>query len=60
MTLELRNVSKRFLGVMAVDHVSFEARTGEITGYLGPNGSQLAVERDTGAVSREIADLIQS
>jgi ABC-2 type transport system ATP-binding protein len=39
MTLELRNVTKRFPGVMAVDHVSFEARAGEITGYLGPNGS---------------------
>ena len=39
MKLELRNVSKRFTGVVAVDHVSFEARAGEITGYLGPNGS---------------------
>ena len=39
MTLELRNVSKRFTGILAVDNVSFEARAGEITGYLGPNGS---------------------
>ena len=39
MTLELRNVSKRFPGVLAVDNVSFSARAGEITGYLGPNGS---------------------
>ncbi len=38
-TLELRDVSKRYPGVLAVDHVSFEARGGEITGYLGPNGS---------------------
>jgi ABC-2 type transport system ATP-binding protein len=37
--LELRNVSKRFRGITAVDHVSFTARPGEITGYLGPNGS---------------------
>jgi ABC-2 type transport system ATP-binding protein len=37
--LELRNVSKRFSGIVAVDHVSFSARRGEITGYLGPNGS---------------------
>ncbi|WP_321475109.1 ABC transporter ATP-binding protein [uncultured Paludibaculum sp.] len=37
--LELRHVSKRFLGIAAVDGVSFTARTGEITGYLGPNGS---------------------
>ena len=39
MTLELRNVSKRFTGILAVDNVSFQARAGEITGYLGPNGS---------------------
>jgi ABC-2 type transport system ATP-binding protein len=37
--LELRNVTKRFRGVVAVDNVSFAARRGEITGYLGPNGS---------------------
>jgi ABC-2 type transport system ATP-binding protein len=39
MTLELRHVTKRFPGVLAVDDVSFHARCGEITGYLGPNGS---------------------
>jgi ABC-2 type transport system ATP-binding protein len=37
--LELRNITKRFLGIAAVDSVSFTARAGEITGYLGPNGS---------------------
>ena len=37
--LELRNVSKNFSGIAAVDNVSFSARRGEITGYLGPNGS---------------------
>jgi len=37
--LELRNLTKRFLGIAAVDDVSFTARAGEITGYLGPNGS---------------------
>jgi ABC-2 type transport system ATP-binding protein len=37
--LELRNVSKRFPGILAVDNVSFQAHAGEITGYLGPNGS---------------------
>jgi len=37
--LELHDVSKRFLGIPAVDHVSFRALPGEITGYLGPNGS---------------------
>ncbi len=37
--LELRSVTKRFPGALAVDCVSFTARPGEITGYLGPNGS---------------------
>ena len=37
--LELRNVSKHFSGIPAVDDVSFYARPGEVTGYLGPNGS---------------------
>jgi ABC-2 type transport system ATP-binding protein len=37
--LELQQVSKSFSGIHAVDRVSFQARPGEITGYLGPNGS---------------------
>lgn len=37
--LELRHVSKSFRGIPAVKDVSFQARPGEITGYLGPNGS---------------------
>jgi ABC-2 type transport system ATP-binding protein len=37
--LELRNVSKRYVGSLAVDKVSFRACPGEVTGYLGPNGS---------------------
>ena len=37
--LELRNVSKRYSGIPAVENVSFSARAGEVTGYLGPNGS---------------------
>jgi ABC-2 type transport system ATP-binding protein len=37
--LELRRVSKRFAGSLAVDDVSFRAAAGEVTGYLGPNGS---------------------
>lgn len=37
--LELCNVSKRFPAILAVDKVSFQANAGEITGYLGPNGS---------------------
>jgi ABC-2 type transport system ATP-binding protein len=39
LSLDLRNVSKRFSGIPAVDNVSFSASAGEITGYLGANGS---------------------
>ena len=37
--LEIHNLCKRFSGIVAVDKVSFQARPGEVTGYLGPNGS---------------------
>jgi ABC-2 type transport system ATP-binding protein len=37
--LELTGVTKKFLGITAVNNVTFTARAGEITGYLGPNGS---------------------
>lgn len=37
--LELRHLHKRYSGIPAVDNVSFQARPGEITGYLGANGS---------------------
>jgi ABC-2 type transport system ATP-binding protein len=37
--LELRNVHKRYSSIPAVEGVSFTARAGEITGYLGANGS---------------------
>jgi len=37
--LEVRGLTKRYPGVVALDHVSFTALPGEVTGYLGPNGS---------------------
>jgi ABC-2 type transport system ATP-binding protein len=36
---EVRNLYKHYLGIPALDHVSFIARPGEVTGYLGANGS---------------------
>ena len=52
--LELRNVSKRFSGIPAVDDVSFSARAGEVTGYLGPNGSgkSTTMKMITGLIER--------
>jgi ABC-type multidrug transport system ATPase subunit len=35
--------AKPFPGIPAVDDVSFMAHAGEVTGYLGPNGSDLVL-----------------
>lgn len=37
--VEIRNLSKRFGGVAAVDDVSFAVARGEVLGFLGPNGA---------------------
>ncbi len=37
--LELRHVSKRFGGIIAVDDVSFDVEEGKIVGLIGPNGA---------------------
>jgi ABC-2 type transport system ATP-binding protein len=37
--IELTDVTKRYGSTMAVDHLSFEVRPGEVTGFLGPNGA---------------------
>jgi len=37
--LEVRGLSKRFLGVTAVDHVDLVVEPGELVSLIGPNGS---------------------
>lgn len=37
--LEVRGLTKLYSGLPAVQDVTFNARAGEVTGYLGPNGS---------------------
>ena len=37
--LEIRRLTKRYGGTIAVDDVSFVVRPGEILGYIGPNGA---------------------
>lgn len=37
--LKVEGLTKHFGGLVAVDNVSFEFRTGEILGLIGPNGS---------------------
>jgi len=39
LMLEVRNVSKSFGGIKAINDVSFNLRQGEILGVIGPNGS---------------------
>jgi branched-chain amino acid transport system permease protein len=39
MALEVRNLSKHFGGLKAVDDISFSVRRGEVHALIGPNGS---------------------
>ena len=57
--LALDGVSKRFGGITAVDHVSFQVDRGQVVGFLGPNGAGKSttrrmitqfIEPDTGSI----------
>jgi ABC-2 type transport system ATP-binding protein len=37
--IEVNNLTKKFGRFMAVDHISFQVKEGEIFGFLGPNGA---------------------
>ena len=37
--LDVRGLTKRYGGLLAVDAISFTVQRGEVVGYLGPNGS---------------------
>jgi ABC-2 type transport system ATP-binding protein len=37
--IEIRNLTKRYGGVTAVDDLSFDVEPGRVTGFLGPNGA---------------------
>jgi ABC-2 type transport system ATP-binding protein len=39
LAIDVRNMTKRFAERVAVDHVSLQVGSGEICGFLGPNGS---------------------
>lgn len=37
--IETKNLTKKFNGLIAVNHVSFNVKRGEVFGLLGPNGA---------------------
>jgi ABC-2 type transport system ATP-binding protein len=37
--IEVRDLTKKFGDIVAVDHISFEVKAGEIFAFLGPNGA---------------------
>ena len=37
--IETKDLTKQFKGTLAVDHVNFNVKQGEIFGFLGPNGA---------------------
>ncbi|MEM4724786.1 MAG: ATP-binding cassette domain-containing protein, partial [Candidatus Hadarchaeum sp.] len=39
LAVAMRDIVKRFPGILANDHISFEARAGEIHALLGENGA---------------------
>ena len=46
--LQVRNLGKRFGGVIAVKDMSFDLNAGEIVGLIGPNGSGKSTRTDAG------------
>lgn len=39
MVIEVKNLSKRFGDIQAVDNITFNVKEAEIFGFLGPNGA---------------------
>ena len=39
MDVEVKNITKKFGNIPAVNNLSFKVKTGEILGFLGPNGA---------------------
>jgi len=37
--IQVSDLTKRYDGIIAIDHINFEVREGEVFGFLGPNGA---------------------
>jgi ABC-2 type transport system ATP-binding protein len=58
--LEVRGLTKRYPGLVAVNDVSFTIPPGEVRGYLGPNGSgkSTTVKMITGLLAPTMGDIL--
>lgn len=58
--LQLKNITKRFPGVVALDHVSFDVRAGEIHALCGENGAgkSTLIKTCTGAVVPDEGEIV--
>lgn len=58
--LEVRGLTKRYPGLVAVNDVSFTVPAGEVRGYLGPNGSgkSTTVKMITGLLSPSMGEIL--
>lgn len=57
---EVKNITKHFGGVCAVNHISLKAESGEVTSFIGPNGSgkSTLVDLITGMIPKDEGILI--
>src|SRR5262249_16904686 len=57
--IEVRGLTKRYGGIVAVRDVTFTIARGEILGYLGPNGSgkSTTVKMITGLIDRTAGEI---
>ena len=39
IVIKVENLTKQYAEILAVDHISFEVKEGEVFGFLGPNGA---------------------
>lgn len=58
--LEIKNVTKRYPGVVALDNVSFEVRRGEVHALVGENGAgkSTIIKTITGAITPDEGEII--